>query len=320
MMNNNVFRKVSVERLSSPEQLDSLVRVTSPRGWLALCGIGLLIAVALYWGIFGTMSTKVSGQGVLIRPGGLKTIHAATTGAISNIRVVEHDTVNRGDVIAWIEQPELLEQIKGTKIAIAALAAKSSPDNGQGGGEEAALQQRLEQLLADYEYASKVISPYTGKVVEVIAAQGQNVGSGSSIIRLETHGAQTDELIAVMYVPVHQGKQLLPGMDVRISPSSINREEHGSLVGQVVSVSEFPVTLQGMMATLGNEGLVQQMAEQGVALEVRVNLVPDNSTFSGYGWTTAEGPPVRLNSGTIVNGAITASSQRPIASIIPQFK
>ncbi|MBW7474048.1 NHLP bacteriocin system secretion protein [Paenibacillus oenotherae] len=319
-MNNNVFRKVSVERLSSPEQLDNLVRVTSPRGWLALCGIGLLIATALYWGIFGTMSTKVSGQGVLIRPGGLKTVHASSAGSISNIRVVEHDTVKRGDVIAWIEQPELLEQIKGTKRSIAALAGAATPDGGQNSNELAALEQQLRQLLADYEYASKVISPYTGKVIEVIASQGTHIGSGSSIVRLETHGVLTDELIAVMYVPVHQGKQLLPGMDVRISPSSINREEHGSLIGQVVSVSEFPVTLQGMMATLGNEGLVQQMAAEGVSLEVRVNLAPDNATFSGYKWTTEEGPPVRLNSGTIVNGAITVSSERPIASIIPQFK
>lgn len=319
-MNNNVFRKVSVERLSSPEQLDNLVRVTSPRGWLALCGLGLMIATALYWGIFGTMSTKVSGQGVLIRPGGLKTIHTSSTGTISNIRVVEHDTVKRGDVIAWIEQPELLERIKGTKLSISALAANNAPVDAQSSAEQAALEQQLKQLLTEYEYASKVISPYTGKVIEVIANQGNYIGNGSAIIRLETHGVQTDELIAVMYVSVHQGKQLLPGMDVRISPSSINREEHGSLVGQVVSVSEFPVTLQGMMATLGNEGLVQQMAEQGVSLEVRVNLVPDSKTFSGYGWTTAEGPPVRLNSGTIVNGAITASSERPIASIIPQFK
>ncbi|MNU00553.1 hypothetical protein D3C72_2437070 [compost metagenome] len=62
------------------------------------------------------------------------------------------------------------------------------------------------------------------------------------------------------------------------------------------------------------------MAAEGVSLEVRVNLVPDSGTFSGYGWTTEEGPPVRLNSGTIVNGAITVSSERPIASIIPQFK
>lgn len=318
-MKSHVFRKVSVERLSSPEQLDTLVRVTSPRGWLLLCGIGMLLAAALYWGIFGTMSTKVASQGVLIRPGGLQAVYTPFSGTISDLRVAEHDTVNKGDVIAWLEQPELLEQIKVARAAIAELEQREAP-----GPEEAAAlagwKQQLQQLLVDYEYASRVISPYTGKVIEVNSSKGNHVGGGSPIVRLETVSTTADELIAVMYIPVQQGKQLLPGMDVRLSPSTVNREEHGSLVGQVVSVSDFPVTIQGMLATLGNEGLVQQMAAQGVSLEVRINLSPNAATYSGYTWTTAEGPPIRINSGTIVSGAITVSTQRPIAAVIPQFK
>lgn len=58
-MNNDVFRKVSVERLSSPEQLDTLMRVTSPKGWLALAALGLLLISAIAWGFGGTLSTKI---------------------------------------------------------------------------------------------------------------------------------------------------------------------------------------------------------------------------------------------------------------------
>lgn len=319
-MNNRIFRKVAVERLSSPEQLDHLVRVTSPRGWLMLTGLGLVLAVALYWSIFGTLATQAGGQGVLVRPGGLKTIHASAPGAISDIRVVEYDTVKQGDVIGRLEQPELLDQIRQTKRALALLdAAPADGQQAQAAAREE-LQQQLRQQLADYEYRTKIISPYTGKVQDVIVKNGQYVGNGSEIIRLETYGSMTDELIAVLYVPVQQGRQLLPGMEVRISPGSINREEYGSLVGQVMSVSEFPVTAQGMMATLGNEGLVQQMAAQGVSLEVRVNLVPDSKTPSGYSWTTAAGPQSRLASGMMVDGAITVRTERPIASVIPYFK
>ena len=39
-----IFRKVALERLSSPEQLDQLMQVTSPKGWLALAGLGALLA------------------------------------------------------------------------------------------------------------------------------------------------------------------------------------------------------------------------------------------------------------------------------------
>ncbi|PQP84162.1 NHLP bacteriocin system secretion protein [Paenibacillus sp. PCH8] len=319
-MNNQVFRKVAVERLSSPEQLDNLVRVTSPRGWLMLTGVGLLILAALYWGIFGTMTVKADASGVLIRPGGLKTVHVSAAGALSDIRVVENDTVNQGEVIGRMEQPELLDQMKQTKLAISNLEGLKGKELNVHAAELESLKQQLKQQQLGYEYSTRVISPYTGKVKEVLAKTGSYIGDGSDIIRLETYGVQTDELIAVLYMPVSQGRQLLPGMEVRISPGSINREEFGSLIGQVVSVTEFPVTVQGMMSTLGNEGLVQQMASQGVSLEVRVNLSPNSEMASGYNWTTKAGSPVRLNSGMIVDGSITVSSQRPIATVIPYFK
>src|SRR5262249_6294354 len=46
------FRKTALDRLSSSEQLDRLLQVTSPRGWIALVGLGLLLAASLLWGIF----------------------------------------------------------------------------------------------------------------------------------------------------------------------------------------------------------------------------------------------------------------------------
>ena len=42
-----MFRKVALDRLSSPEELDQLLRVTTSRSWLALLGLGGLLAVAL---------------------------------------------------------------------------------------------------------------------------------------------------------------------------------------------------------------------------------------------------------------------------------
>ena len=46
MQKTNLFREVAVNRLSSPEELDNLLQVTSPRGWIALAGVGLLVVGA----------------------------------------------------------------------------------------------------------------------------------------------------------------------------------------------------------------------------------------------------------------------------------
>ena len=52
--------------MSSPEELDSLMQVTTPKGWVALISLGILILLALLWGIFGKIPTKVSGQGMIL--------------------------------------------------------------------------------------------------------------------------------------------------------------------------------------------------------------------------------------------------------------
>jgi HlyD family secretion protein len=64
-----LFRKVAIERQASPEQLDVLMQITSPRGWLALLGLGAILLGALSWGVLGSISDTVTGQGILSQAG-----------------------------------------------------------------------------------------------------------------------------------------------------------------------------------------------------------------------------------------------------------
>ncbi len=65
---NSIFRKESLERLSSPEQLDQLMQVVSPRSWLPLATLGCLVGLALLWSILGRIPITASGQGILVHP------------------------------------------------------------------------------------------------------------------------------------------------------------------------------------------------------------------------------------------------------------
>jgi hypothetical protein len=66
-----MFRQQALDRLSSPERLDELMHVTSPRSWLALVGLGAVLIAALIWSVFTTVSTSVPAVGVVA--GGDKT-------------------------------------------------------------------------------------------------------------------------------------------------------------------------------------------------------------------------------------------------------
>jgi hypothetical protein len=93
MSSRPIFRKEALDRLSSPEQLDQLMQVTSPRAWIALAAVGVVVLMALLWGIFGAIPTTVETQGVLLRRGGVKPLTAPFAGQVQKIAVMSGDGV-----------------------------------------------------------------------------------------------------------------------------------------------------------------------------------------------------------------------------------
>ena len=63
---SNLFRKKSMDRISSPEQLNDYIRVSTPSVWLLLAAIVILLAGVCVWGVLGHMDTTLP---VVIRAG-----------------------------------------------------------------------------------------------------------------------------------------------------------------------------------------------------------------------------------------------------------
>ena len=57
IMKNSLFRKNSIDRISSPEQLNDRIRVANPGVWLLLIGLLLVLTGICVWGIFGQLDT-----------------------------------------------------------------------------------------------------------------------------------------------------------------------------------------------------------------------------------------------------------------------
>ena len=59
-MKSQLFREKSLERVSSPEQLNDYIRVTNPSVWIALIAvISLLIGICI-WSVFGKLDTHLT--------------------------------------------------------------------------------------------------------------------------------------------------------------------------------------------------------------------------------------------------------------------
>ena len=63
-MNEQLFRKKSIDRVSSPEQLDAYIRVANPGVWLVLIAIAALLVGVCVWGVLGHLDTTVDAVAV----------------------------------------------------------------------------------------------------------------------------------------------------------------------------------------------------------------------------------------------------------------
>ncbi|MBQ6513430.1 MAG: HlyD family efflux transporter periplasmic adaptor subunit [Clostridia bacterium] len=67
MAKKEVFRKSALEKISSPDQLDKVLKVTSPMSWLALLGITLILVFVVVWSFTGYLPTTITATGMIVR-------------------------------------------------------------------------------------------------------------------------------------------------------------------------------------------------------------------------------------------------------------
>lgn len=272
----DIFRKVALERLSSPEELDQLMQVTTSKGWLALLSLGILLAAALVWGFFGRIPTTVDAQGVLLRAEGVYNVPAVTAGQVTGLYVNVGDVVAEGQTIARISQA--------------------------GGAATGA----------------RVVSPQTGRVTEIRTSIGSFINTGAPVVSLEALDQESKSLEAIIYLPASDGKKAQLNMPVEVTPSTVKRQDYGFIPGRIASVSQFPVTKQGMVRTLGSEEMADQFinSNRGALIEIRAQLAEDPTSVSGYRWSS-KGPNVTIENGTPFSAKVVTEQRSPISLVIP---
>ena len=66
IMDNKLFRKSALDKISSPEQLNEHMKVAGPGVWCIIGGLVLTFAAFFLWGIFGSIPETVDITGVAL--------------------------------------------------------------------------------------------------------------------------------------------------------------------------------------------------------------------------------------------------------------
>lgn len=268
-MADNIFRKVALERLSSPEQLDQLLETSAPSLWIALSALSILMAALAIWGFEGSIPTEASGQGLLVRSGGVLNIEATASGVVTKVDVTVGDLVKPGQVIASIAQPELVQKIRDTRDLLreaqsreaVALDVHQRAATLQAGALQRQLenaQQRiqvlheqgklLEQQVSDQEELARsgIVTKYQvfGARQKLVEVEGQIAAEEASIKQLaaqrfavESEPAETDQDLKGRVLTLEAD---LAGMEQQLKLSS---HVQSSYDGEVLEVKVSPGSL-----------------------------------------------------------------------------
>ena len=206
-MARQVYRKSLLERISSPEQLDKMIVITSPSYWLAILGGAFIIVAALVWSILGSIP-----------------INMETTGIFVSAQMSDQQT-----------------------------------------------------------------------------ADSQSIG----------------EQQVICYVPISSGKKIVPGMEAVVCPTTVNQQEYGNMMGEVVAVDPYVTSYEDIVAALGSESLAQMFSQNGPVVAVTCKLRTDATTVSGFWWSNDNGATVVLAEGTIMIVDIILEEKSPISMLLP---
>ena len=65
MEENKIFRKKTIDNISSPEQLSDYLRVTNPGIWIILSAIVIMLTGFIVWSAVGTLETTADANAIV---------------------------------------------------------------------------------------------------------------------------------------------------------------------------------------------------------------------------------------------------------------
>tara|TARA_R110000868_G_scaffold169102_3_gene403972 strand:+ start:1380 stop:2237 length:858 start_codon:yes stop_codon:yes gene_type:complete len=132
------------------------------------------------------------------------------------------------------------------------------------------------------------------------------------------HVALNEELMALVFVSHAEGKRIARGMEVFILPSTLSPYEYGYIKGKVISVSGYPASKEVIFSYLGNMSLVEDIFSQDVPFLVKVSLQADSAATSGLRWSSKQGAPFKVESGSAVTVKIISHHYHPYQLLFNQ--
>jgi HlyD family secretion protein len=214
---------------------------------------------------------------------------------------------------------DLILQLEGLNNREAQIEQQYSESQFQRQLEIGDINRSIERLRQQLSESRRVLSEHTGRILELTAGEGKLVTKGNRLGTIDA--AKADAVLeAVAYFKLSDGKKITPGMRMRLTPATVQRERFGGLLAEVTEVSAYPVTADGAATVIGNASVAQSLTKDHHQIEVFARLLVDEDSRTGYEWDLSDGPPMKITSGTIATAFVDVKNRPPLTFVLPVLR
>jgi multidrug efflux pump subunit AcrA (membrane-fusion protein) len=123
------FRFKALQKQREPDELDTVILLARPRGWIAAFVVLIVVAGAAVWAFLGQIPRTLTANGLLTHPLGVSQLQTMYTGQVGQVSVGPGDRVTKGQVVLDVIGPSgraqpVVSQFTGTVISVDATAGQ----------------------------------------------------------------------------------------------------------------------------------------------------------------------------------------------------
>jgi hypothetical protein len=273
----SIFREKAMAKLAAPEEVDKLLVVMTPMGWLAVSCLFALIIATLIWSFVGQIPVTVHGKGIILTSRGVFTVTSPVSGIVTKVGVKSNDWVTPDSLVLEMQQKQ-----------------KDQKD--------------LERVFSREK--GKILEVYVNEgdwvqAGDVIAWAQYPIEEGDEYICYAFYSVAEGEKIA----PDMEAKIGLENVDIAKVGYLLGKVESVSQFPVTERSMLNHIRNQDIIALL--------KAGQPSVIRAIISLKKDEKSPSGYLWTTKDVSPGYITAGTIADVTITTETKRPITYLLP---
>lgn len=225
------------------------------------------------------------------------------------------------------KEKDLINQIRNLEAQLTGLGAQleqieytTLQSNTDRDNKISDLQRDIKNLRIRINTDSQVLSPRSGKILELSVNRGQVIQSGTRLATIE-ETPKSQETLAYSFFAAGDAEKIRPSMPLLIVPGVEDRERYGGIVAKVIAVAPMPSTSQEVTSILGNEELSNQIVDgKKPVIKIIAQLKRDANTPSGFQWTRGRGLPYVLPDNTIGTAYLVVEERSLVSHLTPLLR